>query len=118
MTYEQLIAYLKTHLTTVGIYSGFIPETADLPAIAVTNISYAGSRDLEGFKSRKSSTWRLTLVDDPDTLQTLIDNVAALDNNVTADRQRLFVDLALIEPIEPIEPNQRAFVNLTLFQGV
>ena len=114
-TIEQLIEVFKTGLTGVNVYSGTIPATAVLPAIAIYNVSFTSNRVLSGNKTKRVSNWRITLVDTVQHLQTVIDAVELLDNTSNQYFQKMFVLLTLIEPKAPTEPHQRAFIDVTIY---
>jgi len=111
----NLIATLKAALPGIGVYSGVIPSNAPLPAVAVYNVAHSSSRVLSGDKTKRYSNWRLTLVARPQDLQSLIDAVELLDNTTNQYFQKLFVQLTLEEPKAQSEPNQRAFVDVTVY---
>lgn len=114
-TIQQLIATFKAALPGVGVYQGTIPESAPVPAMAVYNVAFTSGRVLSGQKSTRSSQWRITVVDSVAHLQQTIDAVELLDNTKNQYFQRLWVQLSLIEPKEPTEPHQRAFIDVTVY---
>jgi len=114
-TTTALISLFKTSLTDIGVWGGTIPENADVPAIAVYNVAFANDRVLSGKKTKRVSTWRITLVDTTQNLQNSIDQIESIDNIVTDDFNRIWVELSLIEPKALTEPHQRAFFDITIY---
>lgn len=110
-----LIATLKDNTTGVGVYLDEIPETADVPAIALYNVSYANDRVQSGKKTKNTSTWRLTVVDTVQNLQNTIDQILLIDNTSNDVFQRLFFELTLIEPKALSEPHKRAFIEIRAY---
>jgi len=114
-TEEHLIALLKSALVGVEVYTGLIPESSAVPAVALYNVAYNNGRTLSGTKTKRWSAWRLTVVDTVSHLQTTLDAIELLDNTVNTNFQRLFVNLTLKEPKAPTEPHQRAFIDLIVY---
>lgn len=114
-TIQQLIEILKAGLPGIDVYSGVVPESSNLPAIAVYNVAFTSSRVLKGTKTKRVSNWRVTAIGNPTHLQSVIDAVELLDNTTNQYFQKLFVQLTLIEPKAPTEPNQRAFIDVTVY---
>lgn len=112
---KELISYLKAELTGVAVYSGTIPESSTVPAVALYNVAFANSRVLSGEKTKNWSTWRLTVVASVSDLQNTLDQILLLDNTGNDIFRKLFFELSLIEPKEPIEPHQRAFVDIRVY---
>lgn len=110
-----LISLFKTSLTDIGVWGGTIPENADVPAIAIYNVAFANDRVMSGEKTKRVSTWRITLVDTVQNLQNSIDQIESVDNTVNDDFQRVYVELSLIEPKALTEPHQRAFFDITIY---
>lgn len=114
-TIEQMVGTFKASLPGVAVYSGTIPESAAIPAIAIYNVAHTSARVLAGNKTKRLSNWRVTVVDTPQHLQTTVDAVELLDNTITQYFQKMFVQLTLVEPKEPTEPHQRAFFDVTVY---
>lgn len=112
---KNLIAVLKANLTSIGVYESVVPENAATPAIAIQNIVFNSSRVIEGTKIGRWSQWRITVVAPVASLQGAIDQLELLDNTSNQYFQKMFVDLQLIEPKETINPNQRAFVDVRVY---
>jgi hypothetical protein len=112
---KALIAHLKTSLPGVGVFAGTIPEKNPVPAVALYNVAFANDRDLSGGKTKRWSTWRLTVVDTVGHLQTTLDQILLLDNTGNQIFQKLFFELTLIEPKAPTEPHQRAFIDIRVY---
>jgi len=85
--------YQMIHLHSgVDVWPDFVPEDATLPAISYVQISDKFNRVLEGSKSAKSDTWRLSLVcNDLEELEQLVNLVETIDNTVKDGYQRIFV---------------------------
>ena len=111
----SLIAVLKTNLTGITVYSSVVPEDATVPAVAVQNIAFNSGRVLEGNKTGRWSQWRITIVTPVSGLQGAIDQLELLDNTSNQYFQKMLVDLQLIEPKETINPYQRAFVDVRVY---
>lgn len=112
---KPLITLLKSTLT-VPVFMDVIPETQTLPAVAVTNISNASNRVLEGSKVSNTYVYRVTAAAlTPASLESLLEELENLDNTSNNDFQRIFAQLVLREPRQPQEPVSRAFYDLTLY---
>lgn len=111
----SLIAVLKANTTDVGVYEGVVPEGKPVPAIAIQNIAFNSGRVLEGKKTGRWSQWRITAVAPVASLQSVIDQLELLDNTSNQYFQKMFVDLQLIEPKETINPYQRAFIDVRVY---
>lgn len=114
-TLTDLVATFKSNLTGISVYSGEMPESAEKPAVVISNIDHNNDRDLEGVKTKRWSVWRITLVDTVQNLQNSIDQIL-LNDNVTNDYfQRLFVELTQEEDKALTEPYQRAFFDIRVY---
>ena len=114
-TEQKLVSFFKSALTGVEVYTGLIPESSAIPAVALYNVAYNNDRLLSGVKTKKWSAWRIIVVDTVSHLQTTLDAIELLDNTVNEDFQRLFINLTLKEPKAPTEPHQRAFFDLIVY---
>lgn len=112
---SQVTSLLKNGLT-VEVYNDVIPESASLPAVAVTNISNVSDRVIEGRKVRRVHVYRVTAsAYTTDDLEAILAELELLDNSSNNDFQRIFSQLVLREPKAPEEPVRRAFYDLTLY---
>lgn len=112
---KPLIALLKSELT-VPVFTDVIPETQALPAVAVSNVSNASNRVLEGSKVSNVYVYRVTAAaNDTAALESILEELENLDNTSNNDFQRIFAQLVLREPRQPQEPVSRAFYDLTIY---
>lgn len=111
----DLIALLKAS-TTLKVYAGIVPESSTLPAVALQNIAFSSDRVLEGIKTKRWSQWRAVVVALPSDLQEAIEQLELLDNTSNQCFRNIFVDLSLIETKDPIQPHQRAFVDIRVYK--
>jgi hypothetical protein len=110
----DLIAYLKASLT-VEVYSSVVPEHADVPAVALSNVAFESDRVLSGDKTKRLSRWRVTAVAKPNDLQSLVDELESIDNTSNDVFRKVFVQLQIIEDKDPIDVHQRAFIDITVY---
>lgn len=114
-TLLKVIALLKSKVTE-NTYSGEIPESQSEPSIAVANIANPFSRDVEGGKVKKSSTWRITIVAVRQSdVESLMEKLEDIDNSRNADFQKIFTSFVMTEFGLNEQPFRRAFYDLTVY---
>lgn len=111
----NLITTLKTGTTGVGVFSGEIPESEPLPAVALYNVGPDFQRTLAGEKTKNMDVWRLTVVDELKNLQNTIDQILLLDNTKNEFFQRLYFNLINREPKALSEPHARAIIEIQAY---
>lgn len=113
--YTDVIAMLNDHVN-VAVYSDFVPETEINPAIAVYNVSNARSRVLSGNAVANQYVFNIQVVAaNTADVESIIETLTGLDNNVNEYFQRVFCELINIEPKEPNQNYRRAFVELRVY---
>lgn len=77
---------------TVKCWSDFVPEKEPLPAVSFIHISSPITRILDGSKTGKYHTWRVSLFANTDAeLKGLVNQLESLDNTSNSDYQKVFV---------------------------
>ena len=112
----EIVQTIKSGTTGIGVFDSVIPESEPVPAIAVYNVAFVSDRILTGEKTKKWSQWRITAVATKATLQSVIEQLESLDNTTNQYFRKLYVDLVQIEPKQPSEPHQRAFLDVRVYK--
>lgn len=115
--YKDLKDLLVTHLAPTKVFFDVVPEEAPLPAVAVTQVSNDRfGRVLSGRKTGKSNVFRVSIVSESILDQdTIIDLLEELDNTISTEFQRIWVELINREAKDDDETIRRAFVDITVY---
>ena len=110
---------MLSSLASCDVYRDFVPEGATLPAISFVDITHAFSRVLDGSKTNKYSTWRLSLIVENSTdMLTLVNELETIDNTSTDKFQRIFVIYRNSDPQSDIDQGfYRSTINLQTYEG-
>ena len=112
-----LVTFFTGKTPETGVWADFVPESADLPGVAIINVANPISRDLEGVKTDATSIYRLELVtESTSNMKTLLEQLNELDNTTDDKFQRIHTELINVEAKEPNQPVRRAFIDLTLYE--
>lgn len=113
---RQIINAVKS-VVSVPVYSDNVPETQGGTAIAVINLGSSSSRAVvDGRRTREFSNWRLTVVSKDDAeLESVLEQIDALDNKSIAGFHKVFVTQSVLEPKGYSEPFRRAFITIRAY---
>lgn len=116
-TFTNVRNLLVSALPGIKVYSDFVPETENNPAVALINVAYDNAgRVLEGEKVGHWSTWRVQVVASATSdVESIIELLESLDNTKNNDFQKVFVQLVNIESRQPTQPYRRAFVDVRVY---
>lgn len=107
---------LVSSAVSVNVYSEEIPESETDDAVHFYSVAHTSGRDVEGRKSKKSSTWRVEVVATTvDGLESIIEDIETLDNKSTSTFQRVYAQLLNTEDVTEDQEYRRAFIDLTVY---
>jgi len=110
---------LISSAVSCDVYRDFVPEGIALPAISFVDITHAFNRVLDGSKTNKFDTWRLSLIAENSTdMQTLVNEIETIDNTSTDGFQRIFVIYRNSDPQSDIDQGfYRSTIDLQTYEG-
>lgn len=109
MNLEAINALIKVH-TTVGVHSDFVPEKASLPAVAYTQLSYAGDRVLSGKTAGNWNSWRIMVkAKTRREVQNVINELETLDGVSDVNYQSVMM---LYSGIVPALPDDKVYTGM------
>ena len=118
MNNDIFFSYLSSNLP-VKIWADYLPEDEPKPAISFVHIASPFSRVLNGSKTGRNDTWRLSLFANSEPeLKTLVNQVENLDNTGNDVYQRVFV--IFVERLPNLSNDQnffQAIIDLQTYEG-
>ena len=110
---------LLSSIASCDVYRDFVPEGVNLPAISFVDITHAFSRILDGSKTNKYCTWRLSLIcENSEDMGTLVNQIETIDNTSTDEFQRIFVIYRNSDPQSDIDQGfYRSTIDLQTYEG-
>jgi len=110
---------LLSAIASCDVYRDFVPEGVNLPAISFVDITHAFSRILDGSKTNKYCTWRLSLIcENSEDMGTLVNQIETIDNTSTDEFQRIFVIYRNSDPQSDIDQGfYRSTIDLQTYEG-
>jgi|TARA_R110000764_G_scaffold231623_2_gene323328 hypothetical protein len=116
---DEKVYSLLSSSASCDVYRDFIPEGATLPAISFVDITHAFSRVLDGSKTNKFDTWRLSLVCENSTdMSALVNEIETIDNTSTDEFQRIFVIYKNSDPQSDVDQGfYRSTIDLKTYEG-
>jgi hypothetical protein len=109
MNDDKFYSMLSTFLPC-PVYRDFVPENETSPAVSFIDVSHTFNRVLDGSKSGRKSTWRVSVVASTSSeISTLVNLIETLDNTVTDEFQRVFIIYQNGDPQS--DPDQKYYLS-------
>lgn len=115
MNLEAISALIKAH-TTAGVHSDFVPEDASLPAVAYTQLSYAGDRTLNGKTAGSWDSWRIMVkAKTRREVQSMVNQLEAMDGISDVNYQSVMMLYSGIVPVLPDDKIHTGIVDIRTY---